>query len=317
MFGRGRLTQDELERIRKKEELDDQLFFHVEQGRELFDAGLSEMEGSYRQAEENTAQVRENMKGVSALAEQNAKVEESLLRIVTDLGGRLQQEEARQEALVGSLRGLTEETQRLVEENKHFTTPSKYLSEFSSALRMQDEAYSQSLDEMADYGKQMSVLALNAAIEAGRLGESGRQFVEAAEEIKNYAANYDSAVREMRAQLALSEKRIDELEEQVHHIIGLLKDNNVAAARLMKSCGDLAVKADRERSEPISKDVTALGEQVSVMKSADDEIAKAQQRNCMQLDDLVEELESQKKNQKEIFAFMDPVFRHSVERNEL
>lgn len=97
---------------------------------------------------------------------------------------------------------------------------------------------------MQECGKQMGVLALNAAIEAGRLGESGKQFVTAAEDIRSYAANYDAVIEESRVQLKDSEKRIAELEEQMHHLISLLKENNIATARLMKSCSDVTRQAD-------------------------------------------------------------------------
>lgn len=59
----------------------------------------------------------------------------------------------------------------MVEENKHFTTPSKFLNEFPVALKAENEKDREELEKMQDCGKQMGVLALNAAIEAGRMGE--------------------------------------------------------------------------------------------------------------------------------------------------
>ena len=74
---------------------------------------------------------------------------------------------------------IEQEMAQLVEENKHFTTPSKFLNEFPVALKAENEKTREELEKMQGCGKQMGVLALNAAIEAGRMGEGGKQFVTA------------------------------------------------------------------------------------------------------------------------------------------
>ena len=82
----------------------------------------------------------------------------------------------------------------------------------------------------------MGVLALNAAIEAGRMGDGGKQFVTAAETIRVSAGTYDELIDQAHKRLADSDERIAELEEQVHRMVTLLKENNVAMTKLMKSC---------------------------------------------------------------------------------
>ena len=53
---------------------------------------------------------------------------------------------------------------------------------------------------------------------------------------------------------------------------------------------------------------------ITILKNADEEIIKSEERNRMQMEDLVAEFEAQQENQKELFGWMDPVFRHVVER---
>ena len=89
---------------------------------------------------------------------------------------------------------IEQEMAQLVEENKHFTTPSKFLNEFPVALKAENEKTREELEKMQDCGKQMGVLALNAAIEAGRMGEGGKQFVTAAETIRVSAGTYDELI---------------------------------------------------------------------------------------------------------------------------
>lgn len=317
MFGRSKINQEEIEQLREQTGQDQRLFAQLEASKQMFDAGLAEIDGSYRQLEADVAQARENMKNASLLAEENIKVEAALSHGMNGCKDILEEAEAKQLALIERLREVSEEAARLVEENKHFTSPSKYLNELPAGIRAQNHSYIQSLNQMADYGKQMGVLALNAAIEAGRMGESGMQFVTAAEDIRSYAANYDKSVRELKMEIEKSNQHIAELEEQVKRLVSLLKDNNVSTARLMKTCNSLTREAERNQTDAISREVAALKNQVTILKNADEEIIKAEERNRMQMEDLLAEFASQQTNQREILEMFEPVFRYAIERGKL
>lgn len=314
MFGRNKLSQEEIEELQEKVKLDDALFDKLFEEKDSFEAGLDEIKESYRQVEAEVSQVCENCKTVSGLAEDNVKIEAELLHCVSELAEHLEQDEKMRTQLVDELNKVKEESARLVDENKHFTSPSKYLSELGANLRSQNRAYEVQLDQMAEYTRQMSVMSLNAAIEAGRMGESAQQFVTAAENIRTYSTNYDRATRELRSQIELSNHKIDEIEEQVKHIIRLLKENNVATAKLMKTCTDSVKDVGKKKDFSSGQDVNYMKSQLTILRNADEEIIKSEERNRMQLEDMNLEFESQKKNQKEIYQLMEPVFRHGVER---
>ena len=204
------------------------------------------------------------------------------------------------EAAVEHIRGQQERVMALVEENKHFTSPSKYLSELPVALHNENQEHRKKLAQMSDFSKQMGVLALNAAIEAGRMGESGMQFVTAAEEVRQYAGNYEEALSEFRAELDASDKRISELEETIHHLVSLLKDNNVATGKLLKS-NEKAVKLlENPDILAFSDEVSQWKEQIVGLLNVDEEVLKAKERNRLQLEDIEGEIQLQNQKQEEI-----------------
>lgn len=316
MFGRNRMSQEEIEKLHKLAEQDERFFSQVRDQKDMYEAGLAELAESHRQMRADAAQVLENIKAASSLAEENTKVEAELGYGLNECSRLLETSEENQAKLLEDLSRVTQEAARLVDENKHFTSPSKYLSELPAAARAQNQTYSEILSQMGDYGKQMGILALNAAIEAGRMGESGRQFVTAAEEIRVYATHYDRSVQALFGQLEQSGQRIEELENQVKNLVKLLKGSNVAAAKLMRSCNETLQSAKEKQTEPMSREVAALRGRVTILKNADEEIIKSEERNRMQIEDLMGEFEAQEAGQKEVFELMDPLYRHVDARGE-
>ena len=314
MFGRNKISQEEIERLKNKINIDNAFFAEMEDQKDMFDASVAELAESYRQVAADVTQISENMNNAITLASGNVEIENNLGVIVNDYRQRVQEKELQQQAADEGFHQLLDATTRLVDANKHFTTPSKYISEFPSNYKAQNQSCRENLDQMEEFGKQMGVLSLQAAIEAGRLGEDGRQFVEAAEDIRTYAANYDKVIAQTREQLEQSDDRLNELEKQVHHLITLLKENNIATAKLMKLCQDAVNKADALSQNPLMDDFIEIQNQMSALRNADEEIVKSEERNRMQVDDLNEEFLAQQKNQKEIFRMIDPLYRHLIER---
>lgn len=314
MFGRNKISQEEIERLKNKINIDNAFFAEMEDQKDMFDASVAELAESYRQVAADVTQISENMNNAITLASGNAEIENNLGVIVNDYRQRVQEKELQQQAADEGFHQLLDATTRLVDANKHFTTPSKYISEFPSNYKAQNQSCRENLDQMEEFGKQMGVLSLQAAIEAGRLGEDGRQFVEAAEDIRTYAANYDKVIAQTREQLQQSDDRLNELEKQVHHLITLMKENNIATAKLMKLCQDAVNKADALSQNPLMDDFIEIQNQMSTLRNADEEIVKSEERNRMQVDDLNEGFLAQQKNQKEIFRMIDPLYRHLIER---
>lgn len=314
MFGRNKISQEEIEQLKNKINRDNVFFAEMEDQKDMFDASVAELAESYRQVAADVTQISENMNNAITLASGNAEIENNLGVIVNDYRQRVQEKELQQQAADEGFHQLLDATTRLVDANKHFTTPSKYISEFPSNYKAQNQSCRENLDQMEEFGKQMGVLSLQAAIEAGRLGEDGRQFVEAAENIRTYTVNYDKVIAQTREQLEQSDERLNELEKQVHYLITLLKENNIAISKMMKLCQDAVNKADILSQNPLTDDFIEIQNKMSMLRNADEEIVKSEERNRMQVDDLNEEFLAQQKNQKEIFRMIDPLYRHLIER---
>lgn len=139
-------------------------------------------------------------------------------------------------AFYGAGEGANEKVVEIVENNKHFTTPMKHISEAPQALREMRQALGERAERMEELSKTMGVLALNSAIEAGRMGESGTRFVTAAEQVRAYADDYEQEALALKDQLGEAEERIASLEEQVHHLNELLKENNISMGKLYRDC---------------------------------------------------------------------------------
>lgn len=314
MFGRNKVSKEEFEKLKQTIQMDEDFFAEVQEKQAMFDATNGENTESRRQAAKDVEQISQNISGVVELASGNVETEARLteaLRRLLEKAGQMEQEENQVRA---SFRGVLEETTSLVDANKHFTSPSKYLNEVPGKLRNREEKLKKYLEQMEEYNKQMGVLALDAAIEAGRLGEGSKQFVASAEAVRSYAANYDEVIGQVKQQLEDAKEETARLEEEIHRLVKLLKENNIATTRLMKSCQKAVKQADVAGEASLQPDIPAIANLVIELKNADDEIVKAEERNRMQLEDLQGEFEAQEKNQKETAQLVDPFFRHVVER---
>ncbi len=302
MFGnKKKISQEEYDRMQGSLERGGQIIGQLVEKKGNVEADFAETRESQRQMWTDLQQISENLKSVSEAANQNAESAVELSRVMKEHRNGLQQAEREYIGVCEKLRQQTEETERLVEENKHFTTPSKYLNELPDTLKEQNQSYLEKLAGMLEYGKQMTVLALNAAIEAGRMGESGRQFVAAAEDVRVCAMQYEEAARGLREEILAKNDQIHELEETVHHLVGLLKDNNVSTAKLMRSCQNNLKHVEQSSTVRIfSDDVAPMKELLGKMRSTEEEMVKYGERNQMQIGDIEEEIRTQERNMQDI-----------------
>ena len=99
-------------------------------------------------------------------------------------------------------------------------------------------------------------------------------------------------------------------------MVTLLKENNVAMTKLMKSCQEASRQAQEWNHLKPCPNFKEMENQIVVLRNADVEIAKSEERNRMQMEDFTEEMESQKKNFDELLQSMETVYRHAAERKK-
>lgn len=286
-------------RKNKREEQIKEAFAQVLEYKEACESRVTCIEESSEHMQEDVKQVLENINTLSDYAMQNIEEESALLHKVDDFSKDMQTVLEDYTELTELVKQHHESVVALVEENKHYTTPAKYLSEAPAAFRKDYQEYATKMGTLAENGRQMSVMALNAAIEAGRMGESGKQFVAVSEEIRQTALDYEKVAIAMQEELMEAQKRLDEVEEFVHRFVTLIKDGNIATTKLMKKSMELNKKAKRTVDRDFAEDMISMRDHIVAMRNLDEEISKTSERNQIQLTDVKEELLAQKKECRE------------------
>lgn len=141
-------------------------------------------------------------------------------------------------SLMDEIGGRNEEMLGIVEHNKHFTTPARFLSQVTVDVKQDLDQMQETIQKMQEFGSRMGALSLNAAIEAGRMGEGGLKFIGAAEEVRSLSGSYQEAAEELIKKIGEIGGRIGETQEQVNHLNRLLKDNNIKMGKTTQGFTD-------------------------------------------------------------------------------
>lgn len=302
MFGgkREKALEEELEAAQKENEHKGEVFSDILGQKDVVLEQFARMTASCAQLEKDVAQIKEHMESVFELAVNGEKTAGDIYSTMAEAKNGVEVFDANHSVFVGQMRAQDERIVEIVENNKHFTTPMKYITEAQTTYREECRQLLERAGHMMDLSKNMSVLALNAAIEAGRMGEAGSDFVNAAEEIRTFSENYEREAREMQAQLTQSEMRNAELEEQVRHLNELLKENNISMSKLYKdSTQNMTTYEGNQTSirDLIQEEI--LG-RTDALRQAEQENAKTQEHILECLDDVWSEIEEYKSSADEL-----------------
>ncbi len=295
----------------KKNKIEEQIkdvFSQVAEQREIFETSVATVEAGEKRIYTDICQVMETTNDLAGHAMLNIEEESNLIHELDEFSRELKGAVDEYGQLKELIDLQLEASTALVEENKHFTSPAKYLTEAPGAMKQTCQSYEEQLDVMAEYGRKMSVMALNAAIEAGRIGESGKQFVAVSEEIRQTALTYEKAAAEMKEEVVKSREKIAELEDTIHHLVSLMKENNVGTARLMKKSQETSKMIQSSSMRDFSDDMIEIRGKVVAMRNLDEEIAKCAERSKIQLSDIQEEVQNQKKDVTELESDLSHLF---------
>ena len=282
------------------EEQNRALLAQLAEKKENFDADVAQMEETGKRIHSDICQVMENSNSLVEHAMINIDEESKLIHTIDDFSKDLKTAVDEYETLRSMVEKQLEATTALVEDNKHYTSPAKYLSETPGNMRTVSTAYTEQLLQMEEDGRKMGVLALNAAIEAGRMGEGGKQFVAASEEIRQTALSFEKKASSMREELENSKERIAELEDVVGRLVALMKENNMGTTRLLKKCQESSKAMEESIMRDFSNDMILIRDKVVGLRNLDEEIAKCGERNKIQLSDVQEDVTSQKNQLAEL-----------------
>lgn len=200
----------------------------------------------------------------------NRDIQEEMRKISTGL----EQSEGCYWKIVEELKQQRDDMLETVEQNKHFTAPAEFLSKVSTELQEELKGISGHMEELEDMGRQMGVLSLNAAIEAGRMGESGREFVAAAEDVRNLAGQYQQITASFQEVIGKITEKLEETQAQVVHLNGLLKDNNVRMGKNTKELGDCVYRMEHSDIQNFAPGVKQLVEEMTGTVAGEEELIR-------------------------------------------
>lgn len=231
---RERALEEALDQARDRNERRRRILWEICGQKESTTEQFTRLTASRAQIIQNIDRVEEELQQIAELSDHSIAAAGDVHSVMIEMNNAVESFDANHSVFVGQVKKQNEKVMEVVESNKHFTTPMKYISETPVFMRDDYHAMQEKVKQMQEYSRNMGVLALNAAIEAGRMGEAGSRFIASAEEIRAYSENYEKAAAELEAQVNASNQRVDALEEQVRHLNQLLKDNNILMGKVMK-----------------------------------------------------------------------------------
>lgn len=234
-------------------------FDHMKQQRVDFESSVDEVEEGRKRILSDICQLMKNTDELSVHAKLNIEEESKAIHGIdecsVDWNRAFEEYGQLEEKVQKQLQAAT----ALVESNKHFTSPAKQLSEASKAISKSVMTYEKQLDDAIKNGMSMEALAT------------------------------------MKDEAVATQARVAELEETVARLISLMKDNNVGTTKLLKKCQETVDFMEKSCMRDFSQDMISVRDKVVNMRNLDEEIAKGCERNKIQLSDIQEDIQNQKK----------------------
>lgn len=264
MFG-GRKKQEEARGL-EKELLSRQLmvdrysqvFAEITSKQKDTENRLEILKSSQDKMDEQLTRVIEAVNCAADYTEEQRQKNQELQEEIQNLFGGMEQSEACYREVVEELKHQQEEMLEGVEQNKHFTAPAEFLSRVSTEMQEELKKISSSMEQLEEMGTQMGVLSLNAAIEAGRMGESGKEFVGAAEEVRNLAGQYQQVTAAFGETIEKLNHKLEETQAQVVHLNALLKDNNVRMGKSTREFTECLYHMEHSKIQNFSPEVKRM-----------------------------------------------------------
>ena len=310
MFGnKNRIIQEEISEMKEKLVRNEKYFQKAGEKKDVIEADYHEISESRKIVSTSLDQIHNNAGKITEFSQDS-------LREIAQLGESIEEIGKQAADNIDNLHNASEAVAKqyeatctLVEDNKHFTSPSNYLTEVPGRFKEHNRNYIMLAQKMTEYSKQMSVLALNAAIEAGRLGDNGRLFVNAAEDVRVASNEYIDVIEQLKKEVEASNAQIDELQEQVSKLVSLLKENNVATTKLMKQ--GMNLNKEFSKCDVISPEMfEGYKQQLITLKNAQEEIGKYEERNRLTIDDIRSEIETQNDSSAEIKDALESIYNY-------
>lgn len=302
MFGgkRRKALEEELAAVKKENERKTELFFHILEQKDVVSEQFARMTASRAQIEKSVAQIKEEMQRIYQLAADSKKTAEDLCYSMTEAGQSVDTFDVNYAEFMSRIRKQDACIMEIVESNKHFTTPMKHITETQATYRKDHQTLGERAERMLELTGNMSVLALNAAIEAGKIEGMENRFVAAAEEIHTFSEKYEKEAKKLLEHLEQSEQNGDEMEEQIHYLNELLKENNISMSRLYKDSNQNISSYEQIQTEIQNLIPREILRGTDALKQSEETCVELQESLLLQLEEIWEEIEEYKNSTDEL-----------------
>ena len=217
---------------------------------------------------------------------ESTKVLEQLAMELTSMRGQMEEEEQDKRKLQEVAGRQIDQMATIVEENKNSMEPVSALQETKTALKNHSDAMQLEVGHMLEYAKQMTVSSLSCAIEAGRMGDSGKGFVEASEDVRMLSSAYERAAQVVARQLNDMEKRLRQLDEQVAALLKSNKDTNASISRLSKNITQQDEICTRAAERHYLEKAAAISEYIKKLSQSTQQIDTLQHQTLSDIENI-------------------------------
>lgn len=235
MFGGKKvLLEEELANLKVQSKRKREMLSEIAGQKDAAEEQFAQMTVSHAQAETTMQMAREQLYHIGELTETAIRAADEMHAAMMEINNGIGTFVVNHAVFVEQMKKQNDRVMEMIEFNRQVSEPMKAVKEFPETSREHTKAAYERIDRMADFSQNMGVLSLNAAIEARRMGENGEKFITVAEEIRTFSEQYEKEALALREQLAASEARVAELEEQIKKLDRLNKDNAISMGKLMR-----------------------------------------------------------------------------------
>lgn len=182
------------------------------------EAAVAEMQENQESLAQSLNQVVSMVHRIREGEEARTKEETGLHRQLSQLCQSLRQREESRGLGLEQARQQHQAVCRVAEQTQGTAGLLEDLNHWAQGLAGQLEQMTEQVAAMEEQGRTMSVLSLNSAIEAGRMGEAGRKFVTAAEEVRGCAGEYRERASQISQELLGLKEGLEEAAKELEHL---------------------------------------------------------------------------------------------------